>query len=315
MSFEVLLSRPDGSAYDISGIVGQTEIIDRINQAGSCSFTAAAGLVDLQMGNAILVRHDGVAYHKGYIFNTTTTAAKTVAVTAHDQIKYLKATDSKAFDNLTLDAILRQLCTEYGLTVGTLESTGYPLGALTYDSKQLLDMLVDCVRQTTRGAGALYYFRDMAGAVVLRNVKNALTDLILAPDSLLTGYSYTKSLDDTYNKIKLVRDNKTVGKREVYVAKDSNTIKSWGLLQYYEKVDDGLNPEQIKQKANVLLALKNRIGQTLELDAIGDRSIRAGNVICVSIPEVGLQKYLLCTEARHVFASNGHTVKVKLRIV
>ncbi|MFV0497495.1 MAG: hypothetical protein ACK5L0_04880 [Candidatus Fimivivens sp.] len=315
MSFEVILSRPDGSAFDISGIVGQTEVIDRINQAGSCSFSAASGLLDIQMGNAIMVRHDGAVYHKGYVFSTSKTKAKTIAVSTFDQIKYLKASDSKAFDNLSLDAIIRQLCTDYGLAVGMLEPTGFPLGALAYDGKQLLDMIVDAIRQTTRGAGALYYFKDIAGAVVLRNVKSSVTDLVLSPDSLITDYSYTQSLDDTYNKIKLVRDNKTAGKREVYIAQDSNTIKSWGLLQFYEKVDDGLNPELIKQKANVLLALKNRIGQTLELDALGDTSIRAGNVIYISIPEVGLEKMLLCTEARHTFTNAAHTVKVKLRIV
>lgn len=315
MSFEVLLSRPDGGLFDISGAVGSTEVTERINQAGSCTYTMASGLVDTQMGNAVTIKNDGVTYFCGYVFSGSASAAKTVSITAHDQLKYLKSTDSKAFDNLTLDAILRQMCTDYGLVAGAMEATGCPLGALTYDGKQLLDMLVDCVRQTTRIAGALYYFRDKAGQVVLHNVKNSYSGLMLSPDSLMTGYTYTHSIEDAANKIKLVRDNKTTGKREVYIAQDSSNIKAWGTLQHYEKVDDNANPEQVKEQANALLLLKNRVGQTLEVDSLGDSSIRAGNVITVSLPDCNLQKSLLCTEARHTFTNAAHTVKVKLRIV
>ena len=35
----------------------------------------------------------------------------------------------------------------------------------------------------------------------------------------------------------------------------SETIRQWGLLQYDEKVDDGMNAEQIKEKADALLQL------------------------------------------------------------
>lgn len=103
-----------------------------------------------------------------------------------------------------------------------------------------------------------------------------VSGLCLEPGSILTGYQYSRSIDgDTFNQIKLVRDNKDAGKQEVYIAKDSETIRQWGLLQYYEKVDDGMNAEQIKEKADALLQLKNRVRQTLSLERTG-RSVAAG---------------------------------------
>ena len=45
------------------------------------------------------------------------------------------------------------------------------------------------------------------------------------------------------------------------------------------------------------------------------KRIRAGNVICVSIPKHSIQDFLLCTYASHTFESTGHTIKADFKIV
>lgn len=67
--------------------------------------------------------------------------------------------------------------------------------------------------------------------------------------SIATGYTYESEIDsETYNKIKLVRDNKTTGKRDVYIFQDSNNMTFWGVLQDYETVQEGMNEAQIKER-------------------------------------------------------------------
>lgn len=315
MSFEVLLSKSNKEAYDITQLVGSTEVTENTNRAGSCTFTMIAGEVRPQEGNAVMVSFDGVPYFAGYVFSTTDTQEGTVKVTAYDQLVYLKTSDTKVFNNLPLDKIVKQLCNEYALRIGELEPTEYPLGRRLYDGKQLLDMVANCISLTLRATGEMYYLKDEGGYVTLKNIRSSISDIVVEPGSLLSGYDYTRSIEESRNQVKLVRDNQATGKRELYIAKDSDNISKWGLLQHYEKLDDGVNPAQAKEKADGLLLLKNRVQQSLTLEVLGDKSVRAGNLICIKIPDVELDKFLLCTTARHSFSNTGHIIKVTLRLV
>lgn len=317
MDFEVLLVTGDGEVLDISELVSAAEVTDNINKAGSCTLSIAKNdEVSPAEGNAIRVKCGGDTYFAGYIFDVTSTHEQLVSVTAYDQLFYLQAEDTYIFDNATLDSVVRQLCNTFMLRTGTLEQASRNLGRKLFDGKKALDVVADCLSLTLTKVKEMFYLKDEAGLVVLRNIRSTISDLRIDTESILSGYSYKRSISDgTSNQIKLVRDNKDTGKRELYIAKDSGNINKWGLLQYYEKLDDAINPEQAKQKADALLSLKNRVKQTLTLDSLGETEIRAGHMLCASIPEINLKKFLLCTCAKHSFTNTSHTVKVDLRMV
>lgn len=186
-----------------------------------------------------------------------------------------------------------------------------------FDDKAGLDIISDCINLTLRNTKQYFYIKDDFGQAVLRNVNSSISDLLISPDCTLFNYNYERGIDDeTYNQIKLVRDNKDTGKRDVYISKDSGTIGKWGLLQYYEKLDDSVNSEQAKAKADALLSLKNRVQQKLTgVEVLGEKSVRAGNMIYVDIPRTGIKKFLLCTQAVHTFTSASHTVKADFKLV
>lgn len=316
MMFEVLLTT-GSKTYDISELVSVVSFTDNIDKAGICTFSVQYNTtVTPAEGNAVRIKADGVTYFAGYIFKAGRSQARQVKVTAYDQLRYLKTNETHVFDNLTLTQIVKQICAEFHLKTGVLEDTAYPLGRLLFDGKDCLDTIYDCKRLTLQKTKRLYYMKDVAGVVVLRSIESSMSTLMIDPESLMSGYNYERSIDEqTYNRIKLVRDNKQTGKRELYIAQDSNTIKKWGLLQYYEKLDDAVNPEAAKEKADALLFLRNRVSQTLSLDLLGEKSVRAGNMLFVSLPEANLKRYLLCTCATHTFTNTAHTVKVNLRVV
>lgn len=69
-------------------------------------------------------------------------------------------------------------------------------------------------------------------------------------------YSYTSSIDSgTYNKVKLSYENSEAGVREIYIAQDSSHMNKWGVLQYYDTVQEGENGAA---KADALLSLYNQ---------------------------------------------------------
>lgn len=317
MNFEVLLVTGDDEAYDISELVSAAEVTDNINKAGSCTLSICKNdEVTPAEGNAIRVQCGGETYFVGYIFEVEFTHERLIRITAYDQLFYLQAEDTYVFENATLTSVVQELCGALGLRAGTLEPSGCNLGRKVFDGKKALDVVADCLSLTLTKTRELFYIKDNAGLVVVRNIRSSISELLLDPESILSGYNYRRSISDgAFNQIKLVRDNKETGKRELYIAKDSETINRWGLLQHYEKLDDAVNPEQARQKAEALLYLKNRVAQTLTLDALGETELRAGNLLCVHIPELELESFLLCTGARHSFTNAAHTVKVDLRMV
>jgi hypothetical protein len=268
-------------------------------------------------GNGVRVTCDGVVYFAGYIFKTAFSQTGETKVTAYDQLRYLQANDTFVFKNgETAGQIVKVLCSAMGLRTGVVEDTRYPLGLMTFDNKAMLNMVAESVTKTLIAKKQLYFIKDNAGKVDFCNIENCLSDLRLSPESLLYGYNYERDIDtDTYNQVKLVRDNKETGAREVYMAKDSGNIKKWGTLQYYEKLDDGTTPEQAKEKADSLLYLKNRVCQKLGVDVLGEKSVRAGNMIFVDLPDARVRKYLLCTAAKHRFTNAAHTVKATFKMV
>ncbi len=104
----------------------------------------------------------------------------------------------------------------------------------------------------------------------------------LIDEETAENYDYKSTIDEeTYNQIKLTRENEKTGKRDVYIAKDSSKINEWGVLQYYDTLQDGENGQT---KANALLELYNKKQRNLSIkNMIGDVRVRAGCMIPVKL--------------------------------
>lgn len=317
MNFEVLMIGQGSGVQDISKLVTSTvDFADNINKSGVCTFSMIRDQETIpQEGCQIRITHEGTNYFTGRMYKVTYTHAPQIKITAYDQLRQLKAEDTYILEDETASSAASRICGDFQLKIGSFEDTGYPI-TQNFDGKDVLDIISDCLNLSLVKTKNMFYIKDEGGQVVLRNIRSSITDLMIDKESLLFGYSYERSIDDqTYNQIKLIRDNKETGQREIYMTKDSGTIGKWGLLQYYEKVDDSMNPEEIKEKADSLLYLKNRVRQMLEMDVIGEKNIRAGNMVYVNLAEYGISKFLLCTTAKHQFTNTAHTVKATFKLV
>jgi len=163
--------------------------------------------------------------------------------------------------------------------------------------------------------GKMYVLYDDFGKLNLRDVETMKIPDLVVGDYNAQNYSYKTDIDtDTYNKVKLYRDNEKTGKREIYIAQDSNNINNWGVLQYYEKVDENTNP---KAKAESILKLKNKKMRTLQLkEVLGDIRVRAGTSVMTLLKDVGdisVQQYMIVEKAKHVFGNDEHWMTLDLR--
>lgn len=301
--------------YEISELAKSVSFTDKLNDGCSkFEFSYVDDDLKLENGSIIRFKYDDTNIFYGYTFKHGQNERKEISVTAYDQLRYCKAKDTIVVKNDTVTTLVKKMCNYFGLPIGLLTDTVYKLATSVQDDKTWLDIIYKALSDTLMNKGKWYALRDEFGSVAIRDLEDLKLDLVLGDESLCYDYEYQKSIDDDfYNVIKLVSDNETTGKRDVYMSKDNNSIAKFGLLQYLEVLDKNGNPSQAKAKADMLLSLYNRETETLTLNCLGDTRVRAGTSFYASIEDVCLNKRLLVKSVTHEFLP-VHTMTVEVAI-
>jgi len=319
---EILIDNRNGNLWDLSELVPEfTWKTSRIGKPGQVNMTIVRNppyqqtRFEVNPGDILRIVEDGRKVFLGYVFSIEETHERELQIVAYDQIRYLIEADTYVRTNVTATQVVRDNAEAVGLTLGALAETGYRIPKFLQDGQKRIDIICAALDETLMATGRLYVFYDDAGSLVLRDVEDMAIDLVLGDDSLVFGYSVKREIDtDTYNRIKLVKDNKETGRREAYIVQDSVNIARWGRLQYYQKVDDGLNPAQITAMAERLLQLKNREQRRFTLEALGYPGVRAGMKLQVTIEELGVNQFFLVEECTHEYKGDEHTMTLELKV-
>lgn len=266
-----------------------------------------------QEGDPVSLIVDGKKVFYGFIFIKQRDKNGFINCTAYDQIRYLKNKDTYVYENKTADAFIKMVAADFGLRVGTLESTSYVIPTRTEENTALLDMIESALDLELRHKKEMFVLYDDFGALTLKNIGSMKVPLLIDSE---TGenFDYTSSIDDqTYNQVKLTYDNEKTGKRDVYIAKDSSHINRWGLLQYYDTLKEGENGAA---KADALLSLYNCKTRKLKITkALGDTRVRAGSLVAVSLDlgDIIANTFMLVEKAVHAFKESEHFMDLNLR--
>ena len=314
---------PTGGTYtqirELSPIVTKATLTtQRFDSPAKLTFTTIeeSGIL-LPEGSSVSLQIDGWNAFKGYVFTVERDENGEVNYTAYDQLRYLKFKTSKTWEAAELSQIISDLAADFGLTVGTLAATGYAFPSLIKENENALDMIFDALEKTIVETGKIYNFYDNFGALTLTEAKDMYLPTLIGDGSMLTGYKYKRDIDkQTYNRVKLVRPNKESGLTDVYEYEDTETIKKWGLLQYYDKVDENLNEAQIMERAQQYLLYYNRVLQSFTQDAIGVPGIRAGTIIPVrvgAVESLSRTRMLICEKVTHKLEADDHTMQIEVR--
>lgn len=291
----------------------------RFNSASKMTFSCVENSgIALEEGSMVQFIDNGTQVFQGFIFTAQRSKGGEVEYTAYDQTYYLKAKASYTFTNMTLEQIITQLATDFGLTIGTLEPTGYVFPCLIKDNTECLGMIYDALSTVITQTGKIFVFYDDFGKLTLKEAKNMLIQQMIGNNSLVTDYNYKRDIStNTYNRIKLVRPNKDTGRSDVIMHDDTETQKTWGLLQFYDTVDENLNDAQIDELCRAYLEYYNKVWQTLTISAMGITGLRAGNVIPVRIKQVeslSANRLLVAEKVTHNYeGANVHTMSIEVK--
>lgn len=291
---------PDGSEQltimEYIEVVREIEFTtNRMDSPGKLKFTCLEdGPIGIPEGSSVEYLVNGMKLFKGFVFTIERTRDGETSYTAYDQLRYLKSNASYSLDNMSFEQILTRIAGDFGLTVGTLEKTGYVFPTFLKEDEDCLNIIFDALSETIVQTGKIFILYDKAGELTLVEAKNWFTNTMVGDGSLVTDYTYKRDIDsDTYNRVKLVRKNEKSGRTDVYVHEDTDTIKKWGLLQYY-----------------------NRVLQTLKLEAIGIPEIRAGMILPVKIGDIedlAVSRLLLAEKVTQKWEGEDHTMQIEVK--
>lgn len=308
-----------GQVYDISSLCREIQHETFLDgQPGKLTTTTEKDInivLRLTNGSRMSVIIDGVGIFFGYVFEIETSEESSYKILAYDQLRYLKNSEYYITKNQTASQIFEMICKEWQLKYSIKYTPKFVCPLFNHEDKTLSSIIDYGIKQTLINENKKCFIRDDFGVIVFSELQQEKTDLIIGEKSLLTNYTHKKSIDtDTFNEVKLVRDNEETGKRDVWIVFDSNNQKRWGKLRLLQKADKNLNEAEVAELANNLLKLKNKETKSLKLTTIGDKRLKVGMGFVLYIERLEIKQYVWITTIAHTYTNDFHNMVIEVFI-
>lgn len=177
---------------------------ERTGTPGKLTFTTVkVGEMNFYEGDAVTLQYDDKKIFMGYVFTKKRNKDQHIEVTCYDQIRYLKNKYTYVFENKRADQIIKAMCKDYNLTVGTFDNTSYKIPAIAEENKSALDISLSVLEETLLNTGNQFTLYDDFGKLTLKNSANMISNTLVM-SSTAEDFEYKSSIDDeTYNSIVL----------------------------------------------------------------------------------------------------------------
>ena len=314
MNVSLIIENPDtGKVYAPLVEEGIKWTTDREGTAGSLEFTVIKDdIINFQEGNRVELKVDGTPVFAGFVFTKSRTKEKVISVKAYDQLRYFKNKDTYLYENKTASELLKMIAGDFSLFTGDIADTKYVMSA-SEDNASLFDIMKNALDKTLMNTKEMYVLYDDFGKIALKNIADMRVPLLI-DDTMAQDFDYETSIDgETYNKVKLLYEDSNSGKMEVFTKQSESTVKKWGVLQYFDKIDNRDNGDTMAQ---ALLSLYNNKSRSLSINGVfGDLRVRAGSQIPVflNLGDIEANNYLIVEKCTHTFKQNEHTMDLELR--
>ena len=294
---------------NFTDLVESISLSTEMNKPSKLKFTYLKQGFQAPNGSLVIFSYKDKVMFKGYIFNSINTE-KHIEVLCYDQLRYFQNKDSFITKNQTLSNVLKFIISKNQLEEGVIEDTQVVLDSKIYQNKAYLDVLEEMIDFTLIQSDKQFILRDENGKICLRDLTTLKTNVIIGTGYLASSYTYEKSIDEnTFNAVKLTKKNGET--LESFLVVDSFNINKWGLLQYYEEVEN-LSDTLIKQKAEELLNYYNKETKKLSFnDCILNENCIAGNIIQVYLENLGINQNCVIKSATMDFKN---TMRMNLEV-
>lgn len=318
MSTIKVLYYTDKKIYYLTPLVTQVTTSGDVTQdSRSCQVTLTNTLdgntqaVNVELGKEIRFYEDDAEVFRGVIFQTEIKDTGELTITANDYNHYLaKNTDSIVFKKMKASQIVKSICNKFGIAYGTIDDTGYVFSKLILRDKTLYDMITIALTETKKKTGRVFILGNEQGKLTLRERKTQVKRLIISDGSNLMSASYSQSIEDLRNSVRIT--GKSGEDAKGVTVSDSDSIAKYGLMREKQDQSDNTDTQNIPVAKQLLKEL-NKVTTESNVDALGDSSIIAGKQVVVTEKMTGLSGGFYVITDSHTYSMSGnHTMSLKV---
>lgn len=269
-------------------------------------------LFSFECGREIAFFENGVELFRGVLFEVSTDYKGKTVLTAYDEAIYLtKNKDTVKLSKQTASSFIKSLCTKYQVPAGNIVDTKYVIPKMILRDKTVWDMMVTALTETKKHTNRRYMLTSRGGRLHLKERKDNPMQWLLENGVNIIKASYSQSIEDLRNKVKVVGE--TESKKEIIAeVKNDALIKKYGLMQHYETTSTKKTESEIKQLAKELLADLGKISDEAKLTCLGFSECTAGSAVYVVEKMTGIVGGFYVTADTHKFEGGKHTMDVTL---
>lgn len=229
----------------------------------------AARNTSFSMGSLLYLTVDDVKWFFGILFNEKESQANnTIELVFYDQLRYLSNVETYDIKDLTTSQVFSKVCSDFSLKHEVITPSNYTVLPYIKEHKSLYDTIQHAIDEELRVRGNKHLIRDNFGVLEFVNILSLRTPYVLGEDTILTDFELTKSIENSYNEVKLVHEDKQTKKRTAWVDFNAENIAKWGRLRFFENIKADVNEGQLADKAKNLLKYHNRVFNTFTLKGI-----------------------------------------------
>ena len=269
-------------------------------------------LFSFECGREIVFLENSTELFRGVLFKVGTDHTGKTTLTAYDEAIYLtKNKDTVKLSKQTASSFIKSLCTKYQVPAGDIVDTKYVIPKMILRDKTIWDMMVTALTETKKNTNRRYMLTSRGGRLHLKDRKDKPMQWLLENGVNIMTASYSQSIEDLRNKVKVVGETKD--KKEIIAeVKDAELIRKYGLMQHYESKSSDATESEIKQLAKELLADLGKISDEAKLTCLGFSECTAGSAVYVVEKMTGIVGGYYVTQDTHKFDGGKHTMDVTL---
>lgn len=314
MTYKLINQQPEG-IFDI------TPLVKSIKWGGDIRQAARKMEVDMvysrdpnqpkyipPLATWLMLRNDDTEIIRTLPFSNERGTDNSLQITSYTHAIYmLKSKHTAIYRNMTADAIIKHLCSYFGIVIGEIPSTGITLQKLILRNMSVWDMCITALTETSKRNGKKYQIRFKEGKIYVIEKGAQTVRWLITQGSNLISASYSESIEDMRNRVLILGDKDEI----VADVKDDALIKQYGLLQELQQESNITAGDAQTMAANVLKEL-GRVFREAEIECLGIDDVEAGTAVEVKEELTGLTGTFYVDTDDHELVNGIHTMKLKL---
>lgn len=241
---------------------------------------------------------------RGVVFlRNRNTANFTFEFTAYDRLIYLaKSKTTRKFSNITVEAVIEQVCNDNGIEVGSICSIGIYIDFIA-DKQSYTEILKKAFSLAYAQTGNQYHFYLNQDKLYVVDHAELIENYVANDSVNVESTQHGESIEDMVNTVMIIDAN---GAQVGTVSNDSD-LAAYGTLQEVYKID-------AKQDTAIAAkALLKSVAFKSSLSAVGNVQCISG--YAVTVQEEQLKGLFTIKSDRHTIQNGIHTMDLELEFL